>query len=188
MIASLHGIIKKVFIDFIIVDVNGIGFKVELADVIKEVEGSEIDLLIHTQVGQQGIKLFGFKEEKSYSFFQELLNISGVGPKTAASLIRNIGVDSIVEAIKSADATAITGFGVGVKTAKKIILELNDKYEKVDINTIVKSGNKNITSEIYDILINLGYSKIEITAMLKNVKIDTNSNTEDIIKQILKKK
>lgn len=188
MIASLKGKVKDVFPDFLIIDVAGVGYKVEGISKYIEV-GEDIDLFVYTHYTQQDTKLFGFLNKEDYLFFQDLLIVPGVGPRTAVGLINNLGTDKIKTSILNDDAKSLTGNGVGLKTGKKIIIELVSKIQKTGFKASKGKTEEGdgILQEVEEALIGLGYNKNEISVALSKVKINGKSNSESILRAALNK-
>lgn len=190
MIASLKGTIKETFPGFIIIDVAGVGYKVEGINTYLEI-GAEIDILVFTHYTQQDVKLFGFLNKESYLLFQDLIIVSGVGPKTAVTLINNLGVENIKTAIINSDAKALTGNGVGLKSAQKIIIELISKIEKSGFKSTDKKGKNDkdnqYLDEVEQALLGLGYNKNEISQVLSKINITKNSTSESLLREALNK-
>ncbi len=187
MIASLQGKVKDIFSDFVIIEVNSIGYKVEGIGKYLEV-GAQVEVYIYTHYSQQDTRLFGFLEREEYQLFEELLRVSGVGPRTAAGLINNIGANEIKSAIISDDAKALTGNGVGLKTAQKIILELASRINKQDINLArlkIKTLDNDQLTEVEDALLGLGYNKKEIINVLAKLELNTEDTTENLLRKTL---
>jgi Holliday junction DNA helicase RuvA len=168
MIASLKGIIKDVFNNFIILETkDGVGYKVEGLPMESKIKGIEIDIFVFTHYTQQEVRLFGFLTRDSYLLFQDLITVSGVGPKSAVSLINNVGVDNIKFTILEKTHKPLMGNGVGLKIAQKIIIELAGKYDldKINPQKNIMGGNKQL-EEVAEALEGLGYSKKEIDSSI----------------------
>lgn len=171
MIASIKGIIKDVFANFIILETrDGVGYKVEGLPIESKIQGNELDIFVYTHYTQQEVRLFGFLTRDSFLLFQDLITVSGVGPKSAVSLLNNVGVDNIKYAIIEKDHKSLMGNGVGLKIAQKIVIELAGKYdnEKLDPQKKYTKGNK-VSEEVASALEGLGYSKKEIDSAIANL-------------------
>jgi Holliday junction DNA helicase RuvA len=174
MIASLRGIIKDVFANFIILEIkDGVGYKVEGLPLESKIQGKELDIFVYTHYTQQEVRLFGFLTRDSFLLFQDLITVSGVGPKSAVSILNNVGVDNIKFAIIEKDHKSLMGNGVGLKIAQKIVIELAGKYDNEKINPLRKitSGNK-VIEEVVLALEGLGYSKKEIDSAIADLGND----------------
>lgn len=171
MIASIKGIIKDVFANFIILETkDGVGYKVEGLPIESKVQGNELDIFVYTHYTQQEVRLFGFLTRDSFLLFQDLITVSGVGPKSAVSLLNNVGVDNIKYAIIEKEHKSLMGNGVGLKIAQKIVIELAGKYdnEKLDPQKKYTKGYK-VLEEVASALEGLGYSKKEIDSAIADL-------------------
>ena len=180
--------------DYIIVENNGIGYKIftsgaTMSSIPKP--GEEIMLFLEQIVREDFLGLYGFDSREELDLFKLLLTVSGVGPKAALSLLSISRVNNLKYAILTGDEKHICrGVGIGKKTAARIILELKDKLkadELLDDPQNTESGaseNVVILSEALSALLALGYSEKEAESALKNV--DKNESIENIIKASLK--
>ena len=141
MIAHLHGELARVESDYVVVDVNGVGYKAHLPlAVIAQLPpiGGKVKLLVSTIVKEDAITLYGFSDESQQGLFELLLTVSGVGPKVALNILSVLPVETIVSAIANESFLELNRVpGVGTKTAQRIVLELREK-----ITTLVWSFDK----------------------------------------------
>lgn len=180
--------------DYIIVENNGIGYKIftsgaTMSDVPEA--GAEITLYLEQIVREDFIGLYGFDSREELDMFKLLLNVNGVGPKAALSLLSISRVNNLKYAIMTGDEKHICrGVGIGKKTAARIILELKDKLQPDELldGTFEEEGGSEVNtmaaSEALSALLALGYSEKEAEKVLKN--IDKNDSVENIIKNALK--
>jgi Holliday junction DNA helicase RuvA len=192
MIARIEGIIVHVAEKFIIVNVSGVGYKLSVTSesLASSVLGEHTSFWVHTAVRENSIDLYGFKNINEMSFFELLLDVSGIGPRSALSILAIAPIDTLKRAI----ATGDTGYlnkvsGIGKKTAEKIIIELRDKLQdfKNDGDT---PGLLRDESDIIEALKSLGYSQNEARDALKQVPpttIGTNSRIKEAL-QVLGKR
>jgi Holliday junction DNA helicase RuvA len=197
LIALLTGVIAHKSPDFIILDVNGVGYRVhipfstyyDLPD-----EGGKSTLHIHTNVKEDAIHLYGFRTPAEKTFFQLLIGISGVGPKLANGILSNIPVDDLRRALMSGDLVRLAAVpGIGKKTAERLVLELRDKVLKLDpgvppmgpeeASTLPAPG---ITDDVASALINLGYKELVVKKALAEVHATPDDTVETLLKQVLK--
>lgn len=197
MIALLTGIIAHKAPDFIILDVNGVGYRVhipfstyyDLPD-----EGGKSTLHIHTNVKEDAIHLYGFRTPAEKIFFQILIGISGVGPKLANGILSNIAVDDLRRALMSGDLVRLAAVpGIGKKTAERLVLELREKVPKLDLGvTPAEQGDPplspaaGITDDVASALINLGYKEAVVRKALADVSASADDTVETLLKQVLK--
>lgn len=194
----MYEYIKGIYIginkDYVIVENNGIGYKIFTSGATMSSMpkiGEEIKLYLEQIVREDFIGLYGFDTNEELEMFKLLLTINGVGAKAALSLLSISRVNNLKYAIMTGDEKHLCrGVGIGKKTAARIILELKDKLkpdELLDSSSDDISGDdSNIiaSSEALSALIALGYSEKEAEMALKNV--DKNDTVENIIKNSLK--
>lgn len=157
--------------NFIILDVRGIGYKIIAAsDVLaKASKGVSLELFIYTHVREDNIALFGFLESLDLKLFENLIGISGIGPKTAMAIFSTGSRNSIINAIAKGDVDFFTQVPrLGRKNAQKIIIELKNKFggtQDFDLST-----DDSQSKEVILALENFGYSKKESLDALKSIK------------------
>lgn len=193
MYEYIKGLFVGVYKDYIIVENNGIGYKIHtsgytLANMPKTNES--VMLFLNQIVREDFIGLYGFLTRDELDMFNMLLGINGVGSKAALSLLSISSVNNLKYAILTGDEKTITRApGIGKKTAQRIILELRDKLKKDEFmpegaeNCEDKNVSKNL-SEALEALLALGYSEKEAEGALK--KVSNEESIESIIKNSLK--
>lgn len=183
MIAKLTGTIDDILIGKVIIDVQGVGYLVFVTNgTLANVRtGAEKILYTYHAIRENASDLYGFETQEELDFFELLLSISGVGPKSALGILNASSIETLVEGIQSGDASQLTKVsGIGKKSAEKIVLELKDK-----LGTVATSGsNLSGSGEAIEALTALGYSAHDAREAIKNV--DRSASTEDIIRQALK--
>lgn len=181
-----------------VIDNNGIGYKLTVSD--KTVgklmnAGENVKLYTYLVTREDASELFGFYDTEECHTFQMLITVSGVGPKAAMSILSELTPARFAMAVISNDPKAISAAqGIGLKTAQKIILELQDKMKKnqaavsskpsADFKPAVSSSGDNLTAAA-DALVVLGYTRKEAYDALEG--ISENTALEDMIRQGLKK-
>ena len=179
MYAYLKGNIVKIEPSHIVLDNNNIGYLIIVPNPYLYELNKEITVYTHHYVREDINNLYGFITEESKSLFFLLFSVSGIGPKTALSILATNDIAGIVLAIESGDVKYLTKFpGIGNKTASQIILDLKGKLE-ITQNVILNDNL--VDAELA--LIALGYSKVNVTKVLKN--IDSTLPVETIIKEAL---
>ena len=184
-----------------VIDCAGVGYKLTVSlitsDALTTKMGQKVKLYTHLAVREDGVELFGFGSNEERACFNNLISVSGVGPKAAMSILSIMTPDRFSLAVCTEDAKAISKApGIGGKTAARIILELKDKISKdtmtanpasVKSSELLVAAEKNTNlSEATEALMVLGYDRNTILGALKG--IDTqNTATADIIKAVLKK-
>lgn len=190
MIAHLHGNVLSKRNQKLIVDIQGLGYKVTVpAQLFEKTETHlPIDLHIHTVVREDDISLYGFETEEALELFELLISVSGVGPKVGLDLFV-WPITKIKSAIVSKDVTAITQIkGIGKKTAERIILELRSKLGSLDNDNLPEmedDSTDSLNEEVLDALMGLGYQQRDIKRVFKSIK-EPLSDPEKMIKYFLK--
>lgn len=183
MLAYLKGQVIKKTNKGIIINTGNIGYLTYLnTSLLSEIEEfSQIELFIHSHIKEDAFELYGFTNYKSLQFFTQLININGIGPKVALEIL-NIPISKIKGAILNNDETFLCEIpGIGKKTAKRIILELKEKIEDGDLETLqYRSLSKETHNEALEALIKLGYQKHEIVRVIKDIPEEI-KETEEII-------
>lgn len=187
MIAYLKGEVIHQEDKFIILNTGNVGYKVSVTSdtILVCGEGTQIALFIYTAVRENSIDLFGFINKEELSFFELLLDVSGIGPRSALSIIGLAPIETVKSAIATGDVAYLNKVsGIGKKTAEKIIIELRDKlqnYKNVDgaSSTLREEG------DILEALKSLGYSHNEARDALKQIPPST-EGTNARIKEALK--
>lgn len=184
MIGLLTGT-PKLEANQLIILVGGVGYLVHVgSSVLSTVaQRTEVTLFIHTHVREQAIELFGFSSAEAKKLFLLLMDVSGVGPKTALA-IADAGSDNIVEAVQKANVTFFTKIPrVGKKLAQKIIIELKSKLGSLEELNIGGMGEDE--QLIFDAVLALGFSEYDVQQALRTVPI-TELSPEASIKAVLK--
>ena len=189
MIGYLSGKIKFIFGEEIILDVNGIGYRIFVNPANLEV-GAVAEFFIHTAVKEDAINLYGFKNRETFELFENLLTVGGIGAKSALAIVSKISVAEFVLAIVSQDLNALTKLpGVGKKSAQRILLELKDKIKNLQSDSVAQVSipipNSSAFDEATEALSALGYTSEEISNVFKVAP--KNSTTEQLIKFALQK-
>jgi Holliday junction DNA helicase RuvA len=132
MIGRIRGEIVYQGVDYLLVDVQGVAYKIEnFAPYRFGKEGDQVIIAVHTHIRETELRLFGFQSQAELSLFNSLLSVSGVGPKSAMLLVSNYSVRQIVESVENKDSKSISVKGLGTKTIEKVIIELQGKLLKV---------------------------------------------------------
>jgi len=188
MISHLKGSILLSGDNFVILEVGGVGYKVFVSlDTIHELKketSAETSIWTHQAVRENSLDLYGFLEHTELEFFELLITISGIGPKSALGILSVAPLNTLYQAISSGDTSHLTKVsGIGKKNAEKIVIELRDKLGGLDSEfgaSMIKEE-----TETLEALQALGYSQKEARDALKNVD-ETAETVSDKIKQALK--
>lgn len=188
MIAHLSGTILFAGDRYVVIETNGVGYKVRVAvdtlQTLRKNVGNDMSLWIHTAVREDALDLYGFQNQVELDFFEMLISVSGIGPKGALGILNVAPVDHLKEAIAMGDTGALTKVsGIGSKSAQKIILELQDKlggHESETGGTMLGDERDAIEG-----LVALGYAERTAREALKKVSSDI-KGTGARIKESLK--
>lgn len=194
MFAYIKGSLEQKSNNYVVIDVGGIGYKIFMAtkaiETLGEI-GKVVKVHTHYYVREDNISLYGFNTNEELRMFELLLQVSGIGAKSAIAMLSEISPSSFALAVISDDISQLVKIpGIGKKTAARIVLELKDKLKAEEAITKTEEvklsiTNEEETSEAIAALQVLGYTKREIEKALENV--DTkNLQLEEIIKQGLK--
>lgn len=195
MIYQVSGNLITKHKDFVVIEVSGIGFKITSTTNTINTIKLEQKILLHTylHVREDALNLYGFHSTLEREVFLLLIGISGIGPKLAITILSGILPDELKDKIISGDIGSLTSIpGVGAKTAKRIIVELKDKFTKIEEGSLGFSDKLN--SKLYDDALNalssLGYSPQQSKQVLNHIangKDDNKHTIESIIKAALKR-
>lgn len=167
MIARLTGQPDRLSSDSLIVDVNGVGYKVFVGPETK-IGGDSVTLFIHTHVREDTLDLYGFLTAAELQLFKLIINIAGIGPRTGLILV-NQGVEAVTAAISRADVDFFTGIPrLGKKNAQKIIIELKPKLG--DLTALDLAGESTEIKDAIAALVNLGFRPKEARTALKQAE------------------
>lgn len=194
MIAYVKGILDTKTDTFVIVDVQGIGYRVFMSaksiGALGEI-GQPVKLYTYYYVREDNISLYGFSSNEELRMFELLISVSGVGAKSAITMLSEINPSSFALAVITDDVSKLIKIpGIGKKTAARIILELKDKLktetaiEQTQDTNVAKEKDNN-TSEAIVALQVLGYTRKEIERVFEKIDIK-NLELEEIIKMALK--
>lgn len=195
MFSYIKGILVVKSINYIVVDVGGVGFKIFMSETtirnLREI-GEEVKIYTHMHVREDDMSLYGFITNEELRMFELLISVSGVGAKSAIVMLSNIAPSSFALAVISNDIKTLTKIpGIGTKTAQRIVLELKDKLKteesisktaNEEIQVAIKDDNK--TSEAIAALRVLGYTLAEIEKVIAQLDM-SDMSVEDIIRKAL---
>jgi len=187
MISYLKGKILAKGQGFFLLEVNNVGYKIHVTPpIFAEVQTGETrEFYLHQHVREDSLDLYGFKSMGEMEFFELLLSISGVGPKSALGVISIATPEEVKESIAQGDPHLLTKVsGIGKKTAERIVLELRDKVAHIVIAG--KRDESGMRSDEIDALVALGYSLGQAREALREVAPDVKDSGERI-RQALKR-
>ena len=175
MIGRLQGTLAEKNPPQVLVDCNGVGYKVDVPmSTCYNLPGlgDKVTLLTHFVVREDAQILYGFATPGEREAFRQLIKISGVGPRTALSVLSGMSVGDIAQAVTAQDAGRLVKVpGIGKKTAERLLLELKGKFG-ADIGAGSASVTSDAQADILQALVALGYSDKEAAATLKALPKD----------------
>lgn len=192
MISFVRGKLVDVLGDKVIIDTGNFGLEINVPMVlINKLPKINEEVLIYTyfKVSEDAMSLYGFNTRKELDIFKLLISVNGVGPKGALAILSILDSYDFALAVISDDEKAISkASGIGVKTAKRIIIELKDKIDLAEFSYTDEDlkDNNPVSSAVFkesiEALLSLGYSQSEATKALRSIEIDENMQSSDIIK------
>ncbi len=197
MFAYIKGKLAYKHGDYVVVEANGVGYKIYTA--LSTIEtigtaGDEVKVFTHLYVREDIMNLYGFITQEEMGMFELLISVSGVGPKAAISVISSVSPSKFGLAVITDDTKTLTkAQGVGNKVAQRIILELKDKIKKEQLSAVDASVNEKAAlrnenshaSEAISALMVLGYTPLEASRAVSAVYSEE-MDLEAIIKSALK--
>jgi len=196
MIAFLQGTLLEVGSDYLVLLAGSVGYHVFVSKLtLNEIPplGSEFSLKIHTVVREDSLSLYGFLSSQEREVFLKLIQVSGIGPKLALTIVSGLPVAELADAILKEDLIRLTAVpGIGKKTAERLILELKDKI--FALVTRSDSGSEShaitlpasISEEAISALVNLGYTRQEAQKALKSIPQAKELSLEVLVREGLK--
>lgn len=198
MIGRLRGTLAEKHPPFLILDVGGVGYEVEVPMTtlyrLPSV-GEPLTLHTHLVVREDAQLLYGFAEKREREFFRELIRLNGVGPKLALALMSGLEVDELVRCVQAGDTSTLVKVpGVGKKTAERLLVELKDRFKAWEslpgmTGLVIEPSRvapvSSAESDALSALISLGYKPQEASRAVAAVKEDGLSS-EEMIRRALK--
>jgi Holliday junction DNA helicase RuvA len=187
MISHIRGTVIEIAEKYAVIDVTGLGYKAycsvdTLAALRLETEAS---LYTYLAVREDALDLYGFPSSEEENFFELLISVSGIGPRSALGILSVTTVETLKKAIGTGDTSYLTKVsGIGRKTAEKVVLELRDKL-RANVNIKESHHELRAESDIIEALKALGYSQNEARDTLKQVSdeiIGTNARIKEALK------
>ena len=191
MIAHVFGVVaEKVGLSTLIVDVNGVGYEIQVAsgDFDATVLDTKIKFYTYHHIREQSQELFGFSSLIAKKLFELLITVQGVGPKAALAILSLGDSETVRNAIANSDAVFITkASGVGKKTAERVVVDLSDKVGhaiRTNVNNLGLSSAVPMNDEALEALMALGYNLNDATKALEG--ISTELSTAERVTQALR--
>ncbi len=181
MIGFVRGKVHAFGSDYVLIDVNNIGYRINFYHPDSLVKGQEITIYTYQNVREDDISLFGFLTLEEYDLFVKLISVKGLGPKIASSILARNTVKNVIKAIEDGDVDFMKRMpGVGNKTASQIILDLKGKL--VETGDMVSNDK---LKEVESALKQFGYKTQEIKPVINALK-NENGSTDELVKKALK--
>ena len=197
MIESLKGILNKKDPTQAIIDVGGVRIGVHITLSTYEKLGdvnAEVELLTYLNVREDIMELYGFFDNSERLLFKLLTSVNGIGPKSALNILSGTNPNSFKKNIINGDISSLTSIpGIGAKTAKRIVIELKDKFidggESVALGFQLDSDEEGVIEDVIKVLLSLGYNRNSIDKAISEIatKEVLKEDLEKIIKMTLKK-
>lgn len=191
MYEYLNGVITEVAPNYIVVEVGGIGYRVLVANPYAFPMNKLERVYVEQIIRENEQSLYGFLTADEKLLFQKLLNVSGIGPKSALAILANADHTGLVQAIADNDITFLTKFpGIGKKTAQQIVLDLQNKLgdlpfnNDIEINLVLPEKQTSDNPELADALLALealGYAKKDITRVEKVLTKEAQMTTAEYV-------
>ncbi len=196
MIALIRGVLARRAPESVIVDVNGVGYRllIPLTTFYRlPEEGSTVSLHVHTCVREDAFLLYGFLSTVEKELFEKLISVSKIGPKIGLNIISGLPAEELRSAIARHDVVKLSSIpGVGVKTAERLILELRDKIgsapaDEEGVRPVHPAGQeeRRVLDEVLGALVNLGYKRKDAEKVLKEIWEGGERNEEALIRRTL---
>ena len=196
MYEYLIGIITAVNPHYIVVEVNGIGYRVQVANPFRYQENQTQKVYVYQAVRENDVTLYGFFDLAEKQLFLKLISVSGIGPKSALAILATNDQGGFVAAINANDEAYLTKFpSIGKKTAKQIILDLKGKMDDIQTPTpIIDQQNLALNfdeespflKEALEAMLSLGYTKTEVKKVAKKLESFNGKSTDEYLSAALK--
>ena len=190
MIGYLRGKIISKKPTKLLVDVNGVGYlvNISISTFEKISDKEEVSLYTYLSVRESAMDLYGFYTLSEKEMFELLISVSGIGPKSAQSILSGIQIEDLKEALRTGNISRLISIpGIGRKTAERLMVELRDKADSVsESGEDFKVGASTIRYDAITALVNLGYNqKVAERAVRAITDRNPNIAIEDLIKETL---
>lgn len=196
MYEYLTGLVTVVAPQYIVVDVNGVGYKLLVANPYRYQEDrtKKVQVYVYQAVREDNISLFGFTDQNEKKLFMQLINVSGIGPKSALAILANPDHQGLVDAITNNNVSYLTKFpGIGKKTASQIVLDLRDKLTNESSNSLFATTQFTVDATVnrelkdaLEALAALGYKERDIKKVQKTLMKEEQMATDEYLRQALR--
>lgn len=196
MYEYLTGLVTVVAPQYIVVDVNGVGYKLLVANPYRYQENrtKKVQVYVYQAVREDNISLFGFTDQNEKNLFMQLINVSGIGPKSALAILANPDHQGLVDAITNNNVSYLTKFpGIGKKTASQIVLDLRDKLTNESSSSLFATTQLTVDATVnrelkdaLEALAALGYKERDIKKIQKTLMKEEQMATDEYLRQALR--
>ena len=196
MYEYLTGLVTVVAPQYIVVDVNGVGYKLLVANPYRYQEDrtKKVQVYVYQAVREDNISLFGFTDQNEKKLFMQLINVSGIGPKSALAILANPDHQGLVDAITNNNVNYLTKFpGIGKKTASQIELDLRDKLTNESSSSLFATTQLTVDATVnrelkdaLEALAALGYKERDIKKVQKTLMKEEQMATDEYLRQALR--
>ena len=196
MYEYLTGLVTVVAPQYIVVDVNGVGYKLLVANPYRYQEDrtKKVQVYVYQAVREDNISLFGFTDQNEKKLFMQLINVSGIGPKSALAILANPDHQGLVDAITNNNVNYLTKFpGIGKKTASQIVLDLRDKLTNESSSSLFATTQLTVDATVnrelkdaLEALAALGYKERDIKKDQKTLMKEEQMATDEYLRQALR--
>src|SRR6056297_536290 len=192
MIAFLNGILHSKSEEECIIDVQGVGYRVEISSQTLQTlpeAGKELKIMIYHHITDNDQRLFGFASSKEKNLFERLITVKGIGPKLGLTILSGMPAGELIQAIVTQDTGALSGIsGIGKKTAQRMVLELKDKlFDESEPSVVSDDGQtRDRREESISALLALGFKKQDANKVVsKIISGNPEADVSDIVKRAL---
>lgn len=184
MIAFVSGKVRILRKETIVIDVHDIGYEVFVGNPNAYSMNENVFLFTYQHIREDASMLFGFKSQEDYDVFMRLINVKGIGPKTALNLLAACPASQMVEAIENDDIKRLKSLpGIGAKTASQIVLDLKGKFVSLSSQNQVSANP--VWQECQEALISLGYKSNQLSGIRKELENRTDLKADQMLRLAL---
>jgi Holliday junction DNA helicase RuvA len=192
MIARLAGLLFEKSTEALVVDVRGVGYRVQVslhAFAALPQEGQPIELAVHTHLRENALELFGFIDPQEKNLFGALLGVSGVGPRMALNILSGIPAADLIDALAEGDVARLVSVpGIGKRTAERLVVELHDRVRHLHLGgerDPMGGGALRLEEEATSALTNLGYRRGDAQRAVREAMGEAKTDIADVIRGAL---
>jgi len=191
VIASLTGSVRALGVDWLVIDVAGVGYRVSVSPAVAAAEdiGNPIDLLTSLIVREDSMTLFGFVGHEELQLFESLITVTGVGPRSAMAILADLSPADVFTAVATEDESVFKKVsGIGPKTAKLIIVQLSGRLKAVIPEAPTRAQSVTVSSrdeQVVAALVGLGWQTKVVTAVVADLNCDPDMAVADVLRLAL---